>query len=92
MSNISIDKILKIINEVDPLGLYVDDETNKDEFISEAKEIEKKIAAIDSKLLTLEGVTKIVFDVFQRSFEGVEVKKEDMNKIANDLYGILIAG
>ncbi len=90
MINLELDTMLEIINTANPLGLYEDDATNRDEFISEAKEIIKRIDVLDkSRIPTQEEIHKLVSDVFQSFFEGVEIKREDLGQIAKNLHSAI---
>ena len=91
MKKLEIKKILQIINKADPLGLFVDDETNFDEFLGEAKEIKKRIDALsNNENVNISLVKEIVDGVFHSSFEGVEIKQEELDEIKEKLYKELI--
>jgi hypothetical protein len=86
MIKLDLNKIIVIINKANPLGLYEDDETNYNEFISEAKEIEKKINELSSKQLEIKLIQKIVNETFYSFFEGVEIKKEELDEISEKIF------
>jgi|WetSurMetagenome_2_1015567.scaffolds.fasta_scaffold280098_2 hypothetical protein len=86
MKNLNIKKILQIINKADPLGLFVDNETNFNEFLGEATEIKKRINSLSNGDLNIFKVKNIVDDVFHSSFEGVEIKQIELDEIKEKLY------
>jgi hypothetical protein len=86
MKNLNIKKILQIINEADPLGLFVDNEINPDEFLEEAKEIKKRVDALSYENINISVVKNIVDDVFHSYFEGVKIKQKELDEIKEKLY------
>ena len=86
MKKLDIKKIMQIINKVDPLGLFVDDETNFNEFLGEATEIQKRIDNLSQENISMSMIKDIVDNVFHSYFEGVEIKQSELDEIKEKLY------
>lgn len=86
MKKLDVEKIMQIINEANPLGLFVDNESNFDEFKGEAEEIKKKIESVHFSKISQDSIQEIVDDVFHSYFEGITINQKELDEVTKGLF------
>jgi hypothetical protein len=81
-----IEKIKDIINKYNPIGIYVDTETNLDEYNPEIR----LILSAFKKSKNPEGFLKKVYKIFVKMFGKKDARQfNDYTKMSDEIYGVL---
>ena len=86
MQNKTKDKLRRIMNKYDPIGIYVNDKTNIDEYDPEIKEIVMRFRGVKDKSEFLNDVHSVFIEMFDKKIAGPKNRYKDL---AEDLYLLL---